>query len=75
MTPDLPTLPVAIYVGAAPQPGDDRPLPEGIWRQCRACDGTGQSVRRWRFRRGWWVATEQALAICPSCSGNGVVRL
>lgn len=83
MTSDTPSLPIALYVGGAPQPTDDRPMPEGYWRPCPACrnaDGrpTGEAMRyRTLFvtSTGFEVVAEAGVGVCRTCSGRRFVRL
>ena len=76
MTPDMPTLPIALYVGAAPQPGDDRPMPPGCWQRCPCCRGTGEAVRSRVVAQvdDWLITRPSGVGVCGACSGRGFVR-
>ncbi len=72
-----PRLPIEVYVGGAPSPADDRPMPEGCWQQCPVCRGTGEAVRYrvlFVLPGGWKVTDAAGKGVCGACGGRGRVR-
>jgi hypothetical protein len=67
---------VPVFVGGAPSPMDDRPMPEGIWRPCPVCRGLGEAMRYrvlFRLPCGWTVTERAGVGVCGACSGRGRV--
>jgi hypothetical protein len=70
-------LPIEIQVACAPQPGDGRSLPPGVWRRCTLCGGTGEALRYrtlFALRDGWRVSAPAGVGVCPLCGGWGYAR-
>ena len=70
-------LDVRLHVGGAPDPQQDRPMPEGCWRPCPCCvDGEAVRYRTVLELPGGRRVTEAAgVGVCGACSGGGYVRL
>ena len=69
-------LDVRLHVGAATQPTDDRPMPEGCWRRCRGCE-RGEVVRSrtvLSLPDGWVVSEPAGVGVCQVCSGTRRTR-